>query len=93
MLLAITKFELTDIRKAILAASKREEGYQSRLSDGLRVINAILSKGVEVVPINEPEDDDEDLTHDVDWEEARLYLERERHENTVQDFIEEQENV
>ena len=52
MLLAITKFELQDIRKAILSASKREEGYQSRLSDGLRVINAILSKGVEVMPVN-----------------------------------------
>ena len=50
MLLAITKFELQDIRKALLSANKREEGYQQKLSDGLRVINAILDKKVEVVP-------------------------------------------
>ena len=53
MLLAITKFELTDIRKALLASSKREEGYQQKLSDGLRVINAILDKSIEVVPAHQ----------------------------------------
>ena len=93
MLLAITKFELTDIRKAILSASKREEGYQSRLSDGLRVINAILSKSIEVIPINEPEDSDEDLLRDAEWEDILLTLGDSPEDNTVQDFIEEQENV
>lgn len=57
MLFAITKFELRDIRQAILAASRREEGYQTKLSDGLRVINAILDKSIEVVPASEPETD------------------------------------
>lgn len=50
MLLAITKFELQDIRKALLASSSRAEGYQEKVSTGLRVINAIISKGIEVVP-------------------------------------------
>ena len=63
MLLAITKFELLDIRKALLASSKREEGYQSRLSEGLRVINAILDKKIEVVPANPVVIEDDEIEY------------------------------
>ena len=85
MLLAITKFELQDIRKAILSASKREEGYQGRLSDGLRVINAILSKKIEVIPVSSldvltlEEIEDEEL----DWA-VRI-------DQATEDFLAEQE--
>lgn len=51
MMLAITKYELISIRKALLSATNREEGARENVSDGLRVINAVLSKNIEVVPV------------------------------------------
>lgn len=89
MLLAITKFELVDIRKAILSASKREEGHQQKISDGLRVINAILAKSIEVVPVETTVDEGDKLLSAVEEWEQILFTVGEY--SSVNDFIEEQD--
>jgi len=50
-LLAVTRAELIDIRKAFLAQISREEGSKEKVSDALRIINAILDKNIEVIPM------------------------------------------
>lgn len=89
MLLAITKFELIDIRKALLAATSRLEGHQEKVSTGLRVISAILDKNIEVVPTETTVDEGDKLLSAVEEWEQILFTVGEY--SSVNDFIEEQD--
>lgn len=57
-MLAITRLELGDIRRALTSALTPDlEPYKKQnISEGLKVINAILNKNIEVEPVRKTDE-------------------------------------